>query len=67
VAVIEDDEADAIIVQAASRVGREVMICETLLDFAWDAGTEIHETDEGLLSRDNPDAKLVRIIKVGQA
>jgi DNA invertase Pin-like site-specific DNA recombinase len=63
VAMIEDGEADAIVVQTASRVGREVMIRETLLDFAWDAGAEIHETDEGLLDRNNPDAKLVRIIK----
>lgn len=53
--MVEQGEADCIVVATRSRLARNLMVQEALLRRAWDLGAEVHEADYGLIPEDDPD------------
>lgn len=53
--LIEQGDADAVLISTRSRLARNLMVQEALLRRAWDLDAEVHESDYGLIPQDDPD------------
>lgn len=53
--MVEDGEADAVIVSTVDRLARTLNVQEALLDRAWKADAEVHAANYGEILQDDPD------------
>lgn len=53
--MVEDGEADAVIVATVDRLARTLTVQEALLDRAWKASGEVHAANYGVILQDDPD------------
>ena len=53
--MVEQSEADVILIATRSRLARNLMVQEALLRRAWDLSIEVHDSDYGLIPEDDPD------------
>lgn len=53
--MVEDGDADAVIVSSLDRLARTLTVQEGLLARAWSTGAEVHAANLGLIAQDDPD------------
>lgn len=61
--MVEDGEADVILVASMDRLARTLTVSEGLLSRAWSAGAEVHMANYGVVLQDDPDDPMRTFIR----